>query len=98
MYTSTGKSMVLLNKKKIHGIKVMLCTSRDQLGAVFDELFRSMIHGLAHQHFCSYEEVKKLIDSWIASKDISFFRDGIRQLPKRWEKVVSSGDGQYFES
>ena len=40
-------------------------------------LFRSITHGLAHQHFRSYEEVKKLLDSWIASKDASFFRDGI---------------------
>ncbi|KAG5309126.1 MOS1T transposase, partial [Pseudoatta argentina] len=37
--------------------------------------------------FISYEEAKKWIDSWIASKDMSFFR---------WEKVVSS-DGQYFK-
>ena len=40
-------------------------------------LFRWMAHGQAHQHFRSYEEVKKWIDSWIASKDASFFRDGI---------------------
>ena len=26
------------------------------------QLFRSMAHDLAHQHFCSYEEVKKWID------------------------------------
>ncbi|KAG5327540.1 MOS1T transposase, partial [Pseudoatta argentina] len=36
------------------------------------------------------------IDSWIASKDMSFFRRGIHVLPERWEKVVSS-DGQYFK-
>ncbi|KAG5313062.1 MOS1T transposase, partial [Pseudoatta argentina] len=35
-------------------------------------------------------------DSWIASKDMSFFRRGIHVLPERWEKVVSS-DGQYFK-
>ena len=35
-------------------------------------LFRSMVHGLAHQHFRSYKEVKKWIDLWIASKDASF--------------------------
>jgi len=29
-----------------------------------------------------------------ASKDESFFRDGIRKLPESWEKVGS--DGQYF--
>ena len=59
-------------------------------------LFRSMAHDLADQHFRSYEEVKNWIDSWIASKDDQFFR-GIRTLPERWEKVVTS-DGQYFES
>ena len=55
-----------------------------------------MTHGLAEQHFHSYEETEKRIDSWIASKPTSFFRDGIRKLPERWEKVVA-GDGQYFE-
>ena len=59
-------------------------------------LFRSMAHGLAYQHFRSYKEVKRWIDSWIASKDASFFRDGMRQLRKRCKKVVAS-DGQYFE-
>jgi len=60
-------------------------------------LFRLMAHGLADQHFRSYEEVKNWIDSWIPSKDDQFFRRGIRTLPERWEKVVTS-DGQYFES
>ena len=60
-------------------------------------LFRLMAHGLADQHFRSYEEVKNWIDSLIASKDDQFFRRGIRTLPERWEKVVAS-DGQYFES
>ncbi|KAG5326303.1 MOS1T transposase, partial [Pseudoatta argentina] len=59
-------------------------------------LFRSMAHGLADRRFHSYEEAQKWIDSWIASKDMSFFRRGIRVLPERWEKVVSS-DGQYFK-
>jgi len=31
-------------------------------------LFRSMAHGLADQHFRSYEEVKNWIDSWIAKR------------------------------
>lgn len=58
-------------------------------------LFRSMSHGLAAQHFRSYDEAKNWIDSWIASKDEEFFRHGIRMLPERWAKVVAS-DGQYF--
>ena len=53
-------------------------------------------HGLAHQHFRFYEKVKKWIDSWIDSKDSSFFRDAIRKLPERWEKVVIS-IRQYFD-
>ncbi|KAG5327504.1 MOS1T transposase, partial [Pseudoatta argentina] len=59
-------------------------------------LFRSMAHGLADRRFHSYEEAQKWIDSWRASKDMSFFRRGIHVLPERWEKVVSS-DGQYFK-
>ncbi|KAG5313071.1 MOS1T transposase, partial [Pseudoatta argentina] len=50
----------------------------------------------ADRRFHSYEEAQKWIDSWIASKDMSFFRRGIHVLPERWEKVVS-GDGQYFK-
>lgn len=59
-------------------------------------LFRSMAHGLSEQRFHSFEETEKWVDSWIASKDESFFRRGIQLLPERWEKVVSN-DGQYFE-
>ena len=46
-------------------------------------LFQSMVHSMAYQHFRSYEEVKKWIDTWIASKDASFFRDDIRQFPEK---------------
>ncbi|UYV70751.1 SETMAR [Cordylochernes scorpioides] len=59
-------------------------------------MFRSMTHGLAEQHFTSYEEAKNWVNVWIASKDEEFFRHGIRMLPERWEKVVAK-DGQYFE-
>jgi len=59
-------------------------------------LFRSMTHALAEQRFTSYEDTKKWVDSWIASKDESFFRRGIHMLPERWENVVAN-DGQYFE-
>lgn len=58
-------------------------------------LFRSMAHSLYEQKFTSYEDCKKWVDSWIASKDEQFFRRGIRSLPERWSKVVKS-DGQYF--
>jgi len=59
-------------------------------------LFRSMTHGLSEQHYSSYGETKKWVDSWIASKDEQSFRRGIHLLPERWEKVIAS-DGQYFD-
>ena len=46
-------------------------------------LFRSMAHALAEEHFNSYEGVEKWVSEWIASKDESFFRRGIRLLPER---------------
>ena len=59
-------------------------------------LFRSITHGLAEQHFTSYEEAKNWLDSLIVSKDEEFFKRGIRMLPEKWSKVVER-DGQYFE-
>ncbi|UYV63935.1 hypothetical protein LAZ67_2006056 [Cordylochernes scorpioides] len=50
-------------------------------------MFRSMTHGLAEQHFTSYEEARNWVNVWIASKDEEFFRHGIRMLPERWERV-----------
>jgi len=46
-------------------------------------LFRSMQHGLVDTHFRNYEDVRKWIDEWIASKDQSFYRRGIYLLPER---------------
>ena len=59
-------------------------------------LFQTMAHGLADQQFHSYEDIEKWFDSWIASKDEHFYRNGIRALPDRWAKVVANDD-QYFE-
>ena len=49
-------------------------------------LFRSMAHGLADQHFRSYEEVKNWIDSWIAKMMTSFFDAGFVRYPKDGRK------------
>ena len=59
-------------------------------------LFWSMTHGLADQQFCSYEDIEKWLDSWIASKDEHFYRNGIPAVPERWAKVVAKV-GQYFD-
>ena len=59
-------------------------------------LFTSMGHALSDQHFTSYENVRKWLDDWFASKERQFFWRGIHQLPDRCEKCIAS-DGQYFE-
>ncbi|EGI62127.1 Mariner Mos1 transposase, partial [Acromyrmex echinatior] len=53
-------------------------------------LFQSMAHALAEEHFNSYEDVEKWVSEWIASKNESFFRRGIRLLLERWEKVIAN--------
>ena len=57
--------------------------------------FWSREHGLADQQFRSYEDIKKWLYWWIASKYEHFYRNGIRAVPERWAKVVAN-DGQYF--
>ncbi|UYV65661.1 SETMAR [Cordylochernes scorpioides] len=59
-------------------------------------MFRSMTHGLAEQHFTSYEEAKNWVNVWIASKDVEFFQHGIRMLPERWEKVEETKNSTPF--
>ena len=49
----------------------------------------------ASHRFTSFAEIENWLQNWIASKDESFFRDGIWKLSERWEKVIDS-DGQYF--
>ncbi|EFN78253.1 Histone-lysine N-methyltransferase SETMAR, partial [Harpegnathos saltator] len=60
------------------------------------QLVGSMAHGLSDQHFINYEEIQKWLNEWIASKDESFSRHGMQQLPDRWEKIIAS-DGKYFD-
>ena len=47
-------------------------------------LFASIGHALSDQHFTSYENVRKWLDDWFASKERQFFWRGIHQLPDRW--------------
>ncbi|EFN78030.1 Histone-lysine N-methyltransferase SETMAR, partial [Harpegnathos saltator] len=44
-------------------------------------LFRSMAHELSDQHFNNYEEIEKWLSERIASKDESFSRHRMQQLP-----------------
>lgn len=59
-------------------------------------LFRSMQHILKGQRFSKVEDIRKCIDDFIVSKPASFFREGIRNLPGRWRKVIDA-DGKYFD-
>ena len=60
-------------------------------------LFSSLGYaGLAEQYFDSYEDIRKWLDEWFASKDEEFFWRGIHKLPERWEKYTVS-EGKYFE-
>ena len=58
-------------------------------------LFDCMNNDLIGQRFTSSENIEKWVSDWITSKDEAFFRHGIRKLPERWAKVVTS-DGHYF--
>jgi len=44
----------------------------------------------ASHRFTSFAEIENWLQNWIASKDELFFRDGIRKLPERGEKVIGS--------
>jgi len=43
----------------------------------------SMDHALAERHFNSYEDVRKWLDEWFASKDEEFFWRDIHKLAER---------------
>ena len=53
-------------------------------------------HAFAERHFDSYEDVRKWLDEWFASKVEELFWRGIHKLPERWEKCIVS-EGKYFE-
>lgn len=59
-------------------------------------LFTSMANDLLECHFKDFEEVQNWVSHWIAEKDEEFFKRGIRKLPERWQRCITS-DGEYFE-
>ena len=50
-------------------------------------LFSSMGHVLAERHFDSYEDVRKWLDEWFASKDEEFFDVVYTNCPKDGKNV-----------
>lgn len=59
-------------------------------------LFRSMQSHLADQRFSKIEDVRKWLDDYFASKPHSFYREGIHDLPNKWQKTIDS-NGDYFD-
>jgi len=59
-------------------------------------LFRSLEHSLRNKSFANSEEVRKHLDSFFESKPKSFYADGIRKLPERWQMVIDA-EGNYFD-
>jgi len=47
---------------------------------------------LAHTYFVRFEEIRKCIDNFIASKPVSYYRQGISKLLERWQKVIDAGN------
>jgi len=58
-------------------------------------LFQSLQHHLADTRFVRFEDIREFIDDFIASNPVSFYRQEIRKLSKRWQKVVDA-NGEYF--
>jgi len=50
-------------------------------------LFRSLRHHFADTHLVRFEEIRKCINNFIASEAVSFYRQGIRKLSERWQKI-----------
>jgi len=59
-------------------------------------LFRSMEHFLREKIFEDNDVLRNQLDYFFSSKPQSFYRDGIRQLPVRWQSVIAN-DGNYFD-
>ena len=71
----TGHASTSSARPNIHAAKVMLCIWWDQVGIIYNELLKPnlTINGEWYQtqmmQFRSYEDIKKWLYSWIASKD-----------------------------
>jgi hypothetical protein len=47
---------------------------------------------ISHQR----EEIQTVLNNWVTNKPRTFFADGIRKLPGRWQKCILN-NGDYFE-
>ena len=59
-------------------------------------LFRSIEHFLRDKSFKENQDLQNQLDAYFEAKPQSFYRDGIRQLVTKWQKVIDS-QGNYFD-
>jgi len=56
-------------------------------------LFRSLQYHLADTHFVRFEEIRKCIDDFIASKLVSFYHQKIQaSYPKDGKRLMQTGN------
>src|SRR5262249_36762454 len=90
----TGR--MTLAKIKEHGWNLLLHPPYSPDLAPSDYyLFRSLEHFLRGKTFIDKEDIRNRLAEFFRSKDVTFFRKGIMELPERWTKVIES-DGEYI--
>jgi len=66
----------------------------DMAPSDYSDLFRSLQHDLADTHFVRFEEIRKCIDGFIASKLILSSRS-VQDTWQKWQKIVDA-NGEYI--
>lgn len=59
-------------------------------------LFKSLKTYLSKKQYDSQDHLEADIDQFFSSKSPEFYRDGIMDLPRRWQKVIDA-DGMYVD-
>lgn len=61
-------------------------------------LFRPMSSDLKDQRFMKFEDVRKCLDGYFASKLLNFYQNGIHYLPNKSQKTIDSkGEYSYYQ-
>ena len=58
-------------------------------------LFRSLEHSMRDKSFENGQDIENHMSSYCEFKPVSFFREGIREVPIIWQKVIDN-EGNYF--
>ncbi|KAK6737501.1 hypothetical protein RB195_019918 [Necator americanus] len=77
------------------GWEVVRPPNRPDLAPSDYHLFRSLQHHLEEKRYDDRDHLKNDLRAYFASKSPEFYAKGIRDLVRRWQKVVDV-DGDYF--